>query len=273
MATTTPTPAALESEPRQTGQPARGTLRVRPRLARLAADPPERIADGVWIVRGGLTRAMNVFMIEDGDGVVMFDAGEEDMAPALAIAASKLGGLKRIVLGHADFDHRGSAHALEAAPVFCHPDAVKHAEGDGGRSYMHFDRLPLWIRPMYSFAPAIWDGGPVKVAGTVSEGDRVAGFEAVELSGHAPGLIGLWRESDRLALVTDCFYMTDPIGRRVPPTVPHEAFNLDTERARESIRKLARLDPLTCWPGHRGPLTSENGLRSELERAAEAPAS
>ena len=273
MTTASSSPTSSHADPTRTEQTARGTMRVRPRLARLAADPPERVADGVWIVRGGLTRAMNVFLIEDGDGVVMFDAGEEDMAPALAIAASELGGLKRIVLGHGDFDHRGVAPALSAAPVHCHRDAVEECEGSGGRSYMRFGKLPLWIRPMYGFAPAIWDGGPVKVAGTVSEGDRVAGFEVIELSGHAPGLIGLWRESDRLALVSDCFYMTDPIGRRVSARVPHEAFNLDTERARESIRKLARLDPLTCWPGHRGPLTSETGLRAELERAAEAPAS
>lgn len=35
-------------------------MRVLPRVARLVADEPEKIADGVWIVRGGLTRAMNV---------------------------------------------------------------------------------------------------------------------------------------------------------------------------------------------------------------------
>jgi hydroxyacylglutathione hydrolase len=247
-----------------------GVMRVRPRLASLVADEPEKIAEGVWIVRGGLTRAMNVFFIDDGDGLVMYDAGEESMAPAVAVAAARMGGLKQIVLGHADFDHRGTAPSLSGVPVYCHPDAVKHAEGDGGRGYMHFDRLPLWIQPLYTFAPDVWDGGPVKVAGTVQEGDRIAGFEVIDFSGHAPGLIGLWRESDRLALVSDTFYMTDPIGRPVPPTVPHAAFNLDTERARESIRKLVRLEPRSCWPGHRGPLTGDD-VREQLERAAEAP--
>ncbi|HEX2232391.1 MAG TPA: MBL fold metallo-hydrolase [Thermoleophilaceae bacterium] len=248
-----------------------GVMRVRPRLARLVADEPEKIAEGVWIIRGGLGRAMNVYFIEDKDGLVMYDAGEEGMAAAVAVAAARMGGLKQIVLGHGDFDHRGTAPSLSAVPVYCHPDAVGPSEGDGGRGYMDFGKLPLWIQPLYTFAPAIWDGGPVKIAGTVQEGDRIAGFEVIELAGHAPGLIGLWRESDRLALVTDCFYMTDPVGRRVPPTVPHEAFNLDTERARESIRKLARLEPRSCWPGHRGPLTGDD-VREQLERAAEAPA-
>jgi hydroxyacylglutathione hydrolase len=232
------------------------------------AAPPERIAEGVWLIRGGLTRAMNVYLLEDRDGLVLFDAGERDMAPAIAVAAARMGGIKRIVLGHADFDHRGSAPALSAAPVHCHPDAVEQVEGSGGRSYMRFDKLPVAVRPLYRFLPAMWDDGPVSVSGTVSEGDEVAGFEVVEFSGHAPGLIGLWRERDRLALVSDCFYVTNPVGLAVSPRPPHEAFNLDTERARESVRKLARLDPLTCWPGHRGPLKGD-GLRAELERAAE----
>src|SRR5215210_9547420 len=255
-----------------TAAPPRATMRVRPRLADLIADEPERIADGVWLIRGGLTRAMNVYFIDDGDGLVMFDAGEAAMAPAIAVAASRMGELKRIVLGHADFDHRGSAPALSGVPVYCHPEAVEHAEGSGGRTYMDFGKLPFWMRPMYSFAPDLWDGGPVRIAGTVREGDRVAGFEVIDLSGHAPGQIGLWRESDRLALTTDCFYMTDPVGREVSPRPPHEAFNLDTERARESIRKLARLEPLTCCPGHQGPLSGAN-LRAELERAADGPVS
>ena len=267
MATESPAPTRPDTEATPLKRPGPATMRVRPRLASLAATQPERIADGVWLIRGGLTRAMNVYLLEDGDGVVMFDAGEEDMAPAIAVAAARLGGIKRIVLGHADFDHRGSAPALSAAPVYCHPDAVAEAQGSGGRSYMRFGKLPSWIRPLYRFLPDLWDGGPVEISGTVREGDQVAGFEVIDFSGHAPGLIGLWRASDRVALVSDCFYVTDPVGRRVSPRTPHEAFNLDTEQARESIRKLARLDPLTCWPGHRGPLTGPD-LRAELERAA-----
>ena len=165
----TATPARTQTEPEAARQEpsAPATMRVRPRLAALAAAPPEQIAEGVWLIRGGLTRAMNVYLLEDGDGLVMFDAGEEDMAPAIAVAAARMGGLKRIVLGHADFDHRGSAPALSGAPVYCHPDAVEEAEGSGGRSYMRFDKLPPWIRPLYSFAPDLWDGGPVKISGTV----------------------------------------------------------------------------------------------------------
>src|SRR5256886_10352090 len=60
---------------------------------------------------------------------------------------------------------------------------------------------------------ASWDCGPLEVAGTLAEGGEVAGFVVVELPGHSPGTIGLWREADRLALSNDCFAMFDVYTR------------------------------------------------------------
>ena len=64
----------------------------------------------------------------------------------------------------------------------------------------------------------------MQIAGTVKEGDEIAGFKVIHLPGHAPGLIGLWRESDRLALISDCFYTLDPQtglkGHRASRTAP-----------------------------------------------------
>ena len=39
----------------------------------------EKIADGVWLLRGDLRNSMNVYFIDDGDGVVQFDAGSQAM--------------------------------------------------------------------------------------------------------------------------------------------------------------------------------------------------
>jgi glyoxylase-like metal-dependent hydrolase (beta-lactamase superfamily II) len=212
---------------------------------------------------------MNVYLLEDGDGVVVFDAGEKGMAPAIAAAAARMGGLERVVLGHADTDHRGAAPALSRiAPVQCHPDAVAEAQGSGGRSYWDMSKLPLAPRLLHRVLHRfVWDGGPVEISGTVAAGDDVAGFEVVELAGHAPGLIGLWRASDRVALVSDTVYATSMLGRPSPPHVPHVAYNLDTERARESVRRLAALDPAVVGLGHLGPLTGPD-VRAQLERAA-----
>ena len=236
---------------------------------RLAAAEPQRVAEGVWLMRGGLLRTMNVYLVEDGGSVVVFDTGEKGMADSIVAAAERLGGIARVVLGHADTDHRGSAPALsELAPVLCHPDAVSDAEGTGGRDHWNFEQLPRLVRVVQGFShDHVWDGGPVKISGTLREGDEVAGFRVIELAGHAPGQIGLLRERDGVALVSDCFYMTDLWGRSVPPQVPHHAYNLDTAQARDSIRKLASLRPAVCWPGHRGPLAGP-GVSEQLMRAA-----
>src|SRR3954453_2926349 len=70
----------------------------RTRAARaLAGSDEEEIAEGVWIVRGGMPgRWINAYLVEDDDGgVLAFDAGSRTMAPALAAAAARHGGLTR----------------------------------------------------------------------------------------------------------------------------------------------------------------------------------
>ncbi len=237
---------------------------------RVHGGDPERIADGVWIVRGGFpAKTMNVYLIEDEGGLTMFDGGISDMGDAVRMAGARLGGIKRIVLGHVDCDHRGAAPAIDA-PVYCHPAETEAAESDSPyRDYWDFSKLVPPARQLYPKMLAAWDGGAVRVAGTVSEGDEVAGFRVIDLPGHAPGLIGLFRDSDRLALVSDCFYTIDPqTGIKGPARVPHAAFNIDSEQARASIRKLAQLDPSIAWAGHAEPVRGD--VAAQLEQAASA---
>jgi glyoxylase-like metal-dependent hydrolase (beta-lactamase superfamily II) len=233
----------------------------------------DRVADGVWLLRGDFRGAMNIYFIEDGDGVVQFDAGTKSMRRQAAEAARELGGLKRIVLGHAHADHRGTAPYL-GAPVFCHPDEVTDAEGDKAVTpYFNLSLLPVApVRWIYPGLLRWWDGGAVKVNGTVAEGDEVAGFKVLHFPGHAPGLIGLWRESDRVALVSDVVYLVDSARLKpLPPgeaSVPHPAFAWNHQEAKRSVRRLAELEPLVVGTGHDEPLRGEN-LRPVLEAAAE----
>ncbi len=225
------------------------------------------VAEGVWVVQGQPGRC-NVYLIEDEGGVTLYDAGARTMVRTVASAAAKLGGVRRVVLGHGHTDHRGTAPAL-GAPVYCHAEELQDAEGSGGFRYWPegLAGLPTPQRQIHRLMHRMaWDGGPVKIAGTLAEDDEVAGFRVVHLPGHAPGQIGLWRESDRLALVSDCFYTLDMWGRSCPPHVPEAVYNYDTEQARASILKLAALEPAAAWPGHAKPLTGD--VRGQLERAA-----
>lgn len=233
----------------------------------------ERVADGVWLLRGDFRGAMNVYFLEDEGGVVQFDAGTKSMRKKAAATARELGGLKRVVLGHAHADHRGTAPYMEA-PVLCHPDEVDDAEGDKAVS-PYFNLSLLEVAPIRWIYPSMlrhWDGGPVKIDGTVSEGDEVAGFKVLHFPGHAPGLIGLWRESDRVALVSDVVYLVDSARLKPLPhgeaSVPHPAFAWNHQEAKRSLRRLAELEPLVVGAGHERPLRGD-GLRAVLERAAE----
>jgi glyoxylase-like metal-dependent hydrolase (beta-lactamase superfamily II)/predicted ester cyclase len=237
--------------------------------ARLGAGEAELVAEGVWVVQGQPGRC-NVYLIEDDGGVTLFDAGGRTMTRAVASAGAKLGGIRRVILGHGHTDHRGVAPAL-GVPVLCHADEVQDAEGSGGFRYwpQGLAGLPTPLRQahrlMHRYA---WDGGPVEIAGTVAEGEELAGFTVVDLPGHAPGMIALWRQSDRLALSSDCFYTIDMWGRDSEPRVPERIYNFDTDQARASIRKLAALEPAAAWPGHAKPVTGD--VRSKLERTADA---
>jgi hydroxyacylglutathione hydrolase len=233
----------------------------------------EKVANGVWLLRGDIGKSMNIYFLEDGDGVVQFDAGTKAMVKQARAAGQQLGGVKRIVLGHAHADHRGTAPSL-GVPVFCHPDEVADAESDAVQwPYLEISALPAPARWIYPMLLRRWDGGGVKIDGTVSEGDEVAGFRVIHFPGHAPGLIGLWRESDRLAIVSDVVYLIDStkMGRPLPQgeaSVPHPAWGWDMAKARESVRKLAALEPTLVCTGHDEPLRGED-LRPALEWAAE----
>lgn len=234
----------------------------------------EKVAEGVWLLRGDIRKGMNiVFLEEEGGGVVQFDAGTKRMTKKVRAAAERLGGLNRVVLGHAHADHRGTAPYM-GAPVLCHPDEVADAESDASIApYWDLSLLPVApVRWIYPFLLRRWDGGAVKVGGTVSEADEVAGFRVVHFPGHAPGLIGLWRERDRVAIVSDTIYLVDSARLKPLPdgeaSVPHPAWAWDHAKAKDSVRKLAALEPAVVVAGHGEPLRGES-LRPVLERAAE----
>ena len=140
-------------------------------------------------------------------------------------------------------------------PVFCHADDKADAEGDGGEHYFHFERLNPLGRLLLPRLLHVWDGGPVQIAGTLAEGDDIAGFKVIHLPGHAPGQIGLWRESDRLALTSDCFYTLDPqTGLKGHAARP-------ARRVQPGHRAGARVDPQARRAGARGGLARATPTR------------
>jgi glyoxylase-like metal-dependent hydrolase (beta-lactamase superfamily II)/predicted ester cyclase len=232
---------------------------------------PEAIAAGVWLLRGGgPARHHNAFLIEDEGGVTVYDTGTHRMSGAIRAAAVRFGGIRRVVLGHADCDHRGGAAGLDA-PIYCHPLERSAAQSPSPyRDYWNLSLLGGLSRHVYPRMLAAWDGGALEVSGTLENGDQVAGFRVLHLPGHAPGLICLYRDEDGLALVSDLLYTLNPeTGFGNAAHVPHPAFNLDTNQAREAIRTLAAIGPKVVWPGHAKPVAGDD-VELQLQRAASA---
>ena len=104
--------------------------------------------------------------------------------------------------------------------------------------------LPFFTTDPAYFAnpqPAYYNGGPVYLA-------------------SAPGYA-----SDVVYFVDSTRFKPLPQGEA---SVPHPAWAWDHAKAKESVRKLAALEPAVVGAGHAEPLRGEN-LRPALERAAE----
>jgi glyoxylase-like metal-dependent hydrolase (beta-lactamase superfamily II) len=234
----------------------------------------ERVGEGIEVLRLQATvhphKTTNIYFLQDDDGVLVYETGSVGNADEIRRAAAERGGITRIVLSHAHADHRGGASQL-AAPIFCHPAERPGAEGDGwldGGYDLSKIEDPA-VRAVVPRALHELDGGPLAIEDTVSGGDAVAGFEVIHLPGHTPGQIGLWRESDRVAIVSDAVFMWDPFtidGLPGDVRLPPPAIRPDDQAARASVRHIAELEPTTVWLGHYGPIT-EN-VTEQLASAA-----
>lgn len=234
-----------------------------------AAAGVTQVAAGVRQVSVGAPISSHVYLIDDpnGDCPIAFDAGVKGSGPAILAAAG--GQVERVILSHSHIDHRGAAGEL-GAPIYCHPDEVADAEGDAGRRYTDYSLFENErVREIVLQLHEAWDGGPVKIAGTITDGEQVAGFRVVHIPGHAPGQIALFREADRLLIAADAIYTLDAeTGQPASARVPHPFSNWDTELARESIRRLIGLDATSVWTGHFEAVRGED-IAEQLARAAD----
>ena len=212
------------------------STRARACCARSSSRTSSQVADGVWLVRGGFPlKIMNVYLIEDERRVTVFDAGIRGDGARHRARSPPASAASSASCSATAIPTTAAPRRAWARPSSATPTTSRTREGDGGAHYFDFSKLDWYARPVMPRLLGVWDGGPVKVEGTVSEGDDIAGFKVVDLPGHAPGLIGLWRESDRLALSSDTFYTLEPADRAEGRAArPAPAFNQDTEQgARE----------------------------------------
>ncbi|NIP81000.1 MAG: MBL fold metallo-hydrolase [Gemmatimonadetes bacterium] len=208
-----------------------GFVEVAPGLRRLSLMPLDLV---------------NVYLLED----VLLDAGGRS-AVARLLRALRGHGLTAHVLTHAHFDHQGGSHAVceqRGVPLWC-GRGDRWAVETGELSRVYPDRNSRIARVSDRLA-----GPGHPVARTLADGDRVGGFAVVETPGHTPGHLAFWRERDRVLVLGDALFHRNPLTLHRGLAEPYAFLVADTAAARESARRLARLEPeLVCF-GHGPPL-------------------
>jgi hydroxyacylglutathione hydrolase len=216
----------------------------------------KQLADGLFLLRGFPPNAINVYLAED----VLIDAGTRQAETRIM---HELEGrkLSAHALTHAHPDHQGASHAIcerLQIPLWCGREDVHAMETPGAISN---SQAPGWLN---GFQQRFWTGPPHPVARALNEGDEVAGFTVLEVPGHSPGHVAYWRESDRTLILGDVLngmnLLTGRRGLQEPPAV----FTPDPARNRESVRRLAALEPALVCFGHGPPLRDPQALTAFL---------
>ncbi len=206
----------------------------------------KELAEDVHMLKGWPPNAINVYLVAD----VLIDAatrqGEKRIMRQIAGKT-----INAHAVTHAHADHQGSSHAIceqLGIPLWCGQDDIPAIETVGA---IKNPDAPAWLDRLRD---RFWTGPPHPVARALHEGDEVAGFTVLETPGHSAGHVSFWRESDRVLIVGDVLgnvhFMTGVPGLHTPPDMATP----DPARNRESVRRLAALQPTLACFGHGAPL-------------------
>ncbi|WP_045742704.1 MBL fold metallo-hydrolase [Actinoplanes rectilineatus] len=197
------------------------------------------------------------------DGLTLIDTGEVGKAPAVADAITGLGfrtsDVRRVLLTHFHDDHVGSAAAIAGwgdVLVYAHSTETPIIRGlEPGPPPVLRD----WERPLFEQLPPRVLPGPVRVDRELTDGDPIdlGGVDAVavHVPGHTPGSVAYYLPEPRI------LFTGDTVARLPDGTVILGVFNVDHDRAVDSLRRQAALDVGIACFGHGTPLTGDASAR------------
>ena len=212
---------------------------------------------------------VNVYLVEDDDGVTVVDTGLPAAFGHIEAALREIGRstsqIRAIVLTHAHFDHVGSArraHRQWQVPVWvhreeefltAHPYRYKHE-----RSRLLYPiRYPRCIGVLARMAAA----GALTVRGvsdptlfdTGAQLDVPGRPRVVFTPGHTLGHCALHLPDRGVLISGDALVTLDPYTCRRGPHIVAGAATADSRQALESLSALAETGAETVLPGHGQP--------------------
>jgi hydroxyacylglutathione hydrolase len=213
----------------------------------------KQLAQDVYLLDGFPPYAINVYVIGD----VLVDAATRH-AGGRILRQLRGRDIRTHVVTHAHPDHQGASHQVCEAlgiPLWCgERDAAAIEDGK------IMERQPR--HPINVLIGRAFPGPAHPVARRLNEGDEVAGFEVLDTPGHSAGHIALWRAGDRTLICGDVFTNMDTITGIPGLHEPKPFFTPDPRTNRDSMRRLAALEPELVLFGHGRPLRDPAKLRA-----------
>lgn len=215
---------------------------------------------------------------------VLVDAGMPGSAKEIiSVAEARFGSrakAKAIVLTHGHFDHVGSLIELLEywdVPVYAHVAELPYL--NGMQSYPEPDSsveggLIAKMSPLFPNEP-IQLGGRIHQLPPDGTVPHMPGFRWVHTPGHAPGHISLFREEDRTLIAGDAFVtvrqdlLYHVLTQKLEICGPPRYLTTDWEAAKESVNKLAELNPAFAVTGHGYPVSGPDLSEGLKQLAAE----
>jgi glyoxylase-like metal-dependent hydrolase (beta-lactamase superfamily II) len=217
----------------------------------------KQLANDLHLLDGFPPYAINVYLLGD----VLVDAGTRHAAKRI-LRQLKGRTVSAHALTHAHPDHQGASHEVcdtLGIPLWCGERDAEAAED--GRIMERQPKHPINVLIGMAFP-----GPGHPVAQRLREGDEVAGFAVLDTPGHSAGHISFWRETDRTLICGDVFTNIDTITGIPGLHEPKRCFTPDPARNRESMRRLAALEPALLCCGHGRPLRDPAKLKAFVEK-------
>ena len=235
-----------------------------------------QVVDGVY--RLGSVY-VNFYVIDEGGHLTLIDAGLAGYAPQVPDLLRSLGrswtDVEAVVLTHTHTDHLGLVRdaAAAGARIFVPAGERKILTGtakaprpkgaakvltsaDAIKMVAHLMRNGAAKQPAVDEAEAYADDAVLDVPGKP---------RAIATPGHSPDHHSLWLEERALLFSGDAL-VTRGLSRRRGPQLM--TLNVDAERARRSLERLASISADVMLPGHGKPW--RDGVSAAVERAGQA---
>lgn len=255
------------------------------------ADVAREIAPDVFCLGPWGRTQTTVYFARSGPSWVLIDAGWASDVSRIAGAARSLFGAdsrpSAILLTHCHPDHAGSALSLARAwgcAVYMHPDELPIATADFAAmvaSAGPLDRyviLPLMRAMGRRRREAVLAKSSMgEAASTFEPGAGVPGlpdWECIPTPGHTPGHVSYFRARDRVLITGDALVTLEVnsvaglLLQRPGLSGPPWYTTWSPRAARESIQRLALLEPTVLAGGHGQPMTGD-GTSEALSAYAE----